>query len=81
MKFETIHPFIDGNGRCGRLLLNFELLKNGYVPINIKYKDRSRYYDAFKLYNEHEDCSLMTDLICDYLIEELSRYISLREQN
>lgn len=80
LKFETIHPFIDGNGRSGRLILNFELMKNGYVPINIKYKDRRKYYDAFKVWNEKEDSSLMTDLICDYLIEELNRYISLREQ-
>ncbi|MEG1009477.1 MAG: Fic family protein [Clostridia bacterium] len=80
LKFETIHPFIDGNGRTGRLILNFELMKSGYVPINIKYKDRRKYYDAFKIYNEKEDYSMMTDLISDYLIEELNRYISLREQ-
>ncbi|MEG2457413.1 MAG: Fic family protein [Bacilli bacterium] len=81
LKFETIHPFIDGNGRTGRLVLNFELMKNGYVPINIKYKDRRRYYDAFKAFNKNEDSSLMTDLISTYLIEELKRYISLREQS
>lgn len=79
LKFETIHPFLDGNGRTGRLIINFELMKNGLVPINIKYKERRRYYDAFKVYNESEDTSLMTDLICDYLIEELNRYIILRE--
>lgn len=79
LKFESIHPFIDGNGRTGRLILNFELMKNGYVPINIKFKDKRRYYDAFKEYNEKEDSSLMIELICDYLIEELTRYINLRE--
>ncbi|MGI6329694.1 MAG: Fic family protein [Bacilli bacterium] len=79
LKFETIHPFIDGNGRVGRLILNFELMKKGYVPINIKYKDRKRYYDAFKVWNEEEDSSFMTDLICDLLIEELNRYINLKE--
>lgn len=79
LKFESIHPFIDGNGRTGRLILNFELMKNGLVPINIKNKDKRRYYDAFKLYNESEDSSLMVELVCDYLIEELNRYISIRE--
>ena len=78
LKFETIHPFLDGNGRTGRLLLNFELMKHGYVPINIKYKDRRRYYDAFKSYNETEDISDMVALVCDYLIEELERYIQIR---
>ena len=74
LKFETIHPFLDGNGRTGRLILNFELMKNGYTMINIKYKDRRKYYDAFKSYNENEDATSMIDLVCDYLIEELTRY-------
>ena len=79
LKFENIHPFLDGNGRTGRLILNFELMKQGFPPINIKYKDRKRYYDAFKAYNETEDSSLMTDLICDYLIEEINKYIKIKE--
>ena len=77
LKFESIHPFLDGNGRSGRLILNFELMKNNYVPINIKFKEKRRYYDAFKLYNDKEDYSLMVDLVCDYLILELERYINL----
>lgn len=80
LKFETIHPFIDGNGRTGRLILNFELMKNNYVPINIKFKDRKKYYDAFKIWNEKEDYSLMVELISDYLIEELNKYLKLKEQ-
>lgn len=79
LKFENIHPFLDGNGRTGRLILNFELMKQGFPPINIKYKDRRRYYDAFKAYKETEDSSLMTDLICDYLIEEINIYIKIKE--
>ena len=79
LKFETIHPFLDGNGRCGRLILNFELMKNGYVPINIKYKDRRKYYDAFKSYNETNDIVPMSSLICDYLIEEMTKYINMKE--
>lgn len=47
--FVGIHPFIDGNGRTARLLLNFELMKSGYAPVIIKKEDRLSYYQALDL--------------------------------
>lgn len=75
LEFESIHPFIDGNGRTGRLLMNFELMKNGYPPINVKFIDRKRYYDAFDSFSRNQDATPMTNLITEYVTERLEQYL------
>lgn len=77
IKFEAIHPFIDGNGRTGRLLVNLELMKQGYPPIDIKFTDRMRYYDAFEAYHTHGNLSPMTKLFAEYLNARLSEYLNI----
>lgn len=77
IRFEGIHPFIDGNGRTGRLLINLELMKVGYPPIDIKFTDRKRYYDAFDAYYVKKDLSAMTKLFAEYLNARLTEYLKI----
>lgn len=52
IEFEKIHPFTDGNGRCGRLLLTYEMISIGLLPVDIRYEERSRYYSALSAYDD-----------------------------
>jgi len=76
LQFESIHPFIDGNGRTGRLLLNLMLLQSGYLPINIKYADRRRYYDCFQAWDDHQDSEPMTALVTEYAARRLHDWLA-----
>lgn len=71
IEFEGIHPFIDGNGRTGRLLINYELMQHGFPCIDVKYTDRFTYYQAFNEYYQNNNILAMTELLANYVNSRL----------
>jgi Fic family protein len=88
LMFEHAHPFIDGNGRIGRVINNYLLIREGFVPINIKFIDRAKYYEAFKDFDEKGATAIMEEIVGKALTNsyhkrlaylEGGKIISLRE--
>lgn len=63
LTFEHTHPFVDGNGRIGRVINNYLLIREGFVPINIKFIDRVKYYDAFKEFDLKGETTIMEEIV------------------
>gem|GEM_PF-683660 len=76
-KFVTIHPFIDGNGRTARLIMNFELMKYGYPPAIIKKEERQNYYRSLDVTHKIGNYDEFTKLVALRVIDNLNLYLGV----
>lgn len=76
-RFVKIHPFVDGNGRTARLMLNFELMKAGFPPAVIQKEDRLAYYDALDVACVTDNFNNITLLVAEAVKRSLAAYLSL----
>ena len=76
-EFVRIHPFIDGNGRTSRLIMNYQLMINGFLPVSIAKESRLEYYNALEEYAVNGNLEPFSELIGTLEEEQLDIYIKL----
>ncbi|TSB47960.1 Fic family protein [Alkalicoccobacillus porphyridii] len=76
-KFVNIHPFLDGNGRTARLLMNFELMSSGYLPVLFKVEDRVRYYEVLDVAGSSGNYEPFIKMVAELEEESLNQYLTL----
>ncbi|MBR3596240.1 MAG: Fic family protein [Clostridia bacterium] len=79
-KFENIHPFADGNGRTGRLVMNYLLVLNSHPPIVIHEEDRKSYYDALEAWDREQDIVPMCNFLKEQTVKTWAKQIERAER-
>lgn len=80
-EFVKVHPFEDGNGRTSRLIMNYQLMSAGFLPVSIAKEDRLAYFNTLEAYAVDGDLAPFTDMIAGLENIQLDRYLAMIEQS
>lgn len=78
-EFVRIHPFTDGNGRTSRMIMNYQLMSNGFLPVSISKEYRLEYFEVLETYATDSDLVPFAEMIAELERQRLEEYISIAE--
>ena len=78
-EFVRIHPFPDGNGRTSRLIMNYQLLANGFPAVSIAKEDRLEYFNTLETYAVEGNLTPFADMVAQLVEQQLDRYLKMAE--
>lgn len=79
-EFVRIHPFTDGNGRTSRMIMNYQLLSNGFLPVSIAKENRLEYFEALETYAVDGNLTPFAEMIAELEQNRLKEYISIAKE-
>lgn len=79
-EFVRIHPFTDGNGRTSRMIMNYQLMLNGFLPVSVAKENRLEYFDALEAYAVNGNLEPFSEMIAGLEKQRLEEYVSAAEE-
>lgn len=79
-EFVKIHPFVDGNGRTSRMVMNYQLMTGGFLPVSIAKENRLEYFDALEAYAVGGDLAPFAEMVADLEETRLDEYLAIGQE-
>ena len=79
-EFVRIHPFVDGNGRTSRMIMNYQLLASGFLPVSIAKENRLEYCEALETYAMEGDLEPFSNMIAELEEQRLDEYLGIVQE-
>lgn len=76
-EFVKIHPFVDGNGRTSRMIMNYQLLASGFLPVSIAKENRLEYFETLEAYAVEGDLNPFANMIAELEEQRLDEYLGI----
>lgn len=79
-EFIKIHPFVDGNGRTSRMIMNYQLMASDFLPVSIAKENRLEYFEALEAYAVDGDLESFADMVAELEEQRLDEYLGIAQE-